>query len=481
MSLPTATAVVEPLAALSRFRMDFYHCLYARADALFELTDALLCTDGPVKTLVELTLAAEHQRGHGAMYAALNAGWVEPARLRTLLASLPMPRAVGDRIVLAVDVSNWLRPDAETSPDRLFCHVYGRGRSKDQFIPGWPYSFVAVLEAGRTSWCRLLDAVRLGPADDAAAATAAQLRDVIERIIAAGHWHPGDPELLVVADAGYDLARLAFLLADLPVEVCGRLRSDRVLARDPAAHNAVPRPGRPRMHGAPFKLADPATWDAPEAQTTTDTTRYGTATALAWDRLHPRLTRRSAWIAEQRGGDLPLLHGLVARLTVERLPGGRDPEPVWLWSSRTGADPGHVDQLWRAYLRRFDLEHTFRLLKQTLGWTVPKLRDPTSADVWTMLVIVAHTQLWLARPAAQDLRRPWEPPLSLHKLTPARVRRGFRNIRAATARPAAAPKPSRPGPGRPRGSSNRAKAPRYTPGKTAKRAETLEEHYGRRP
>ena len=29
-------------------------------------------------------------------------------------------------------------------------------------IPGWPYSIVAALEPGRTSWTALLDAVRLG-------------------------------------------------------------------------------------------------------------------------------------------------------------------------------------------------------------------------------------------------------------------------------------------------------------------------------
>ena len=123
---------------LAGFRREFYACLTARADALFELTDAVLCADGPVTSLVELTLTAEHRRGHGAMYDALNAGQVEPARLRRSLASLPLPR-VGGRIVLAVDVSPWLRPDAATSGDRLFCHVYGRAKNNAQLIPGWPY------------------------------------------------------------------------------------------------------------------------------------------------------------------------------------------------------------------------------------------------------------------------------------------------------------------------------------------------------
>ena len=128
------------------------------------MADAVLCADGPVRSLVELTLAAEHRRGHGAMYDALAHGRVEIGRLRRTLSSLPLPRAADGRIVLAVDVSPWLRSDAPTSADRLFCHVYGRGRNQSQRIPGWPYSFVAALEPGRTSWTAVLDAVRLARA-----------------------------------------------------------------------------------------------------------------------------------------------------------------------------------------------------------------------------------------------------------------------------------------------------------------------------
>ncbi|MFK4547329.1 hypothetical protein RKD29_006925 [Streptomyces tendae] len=40
--------------------------------------------------------------------------------------------------------------------------------------------------------------------------------------------------------------------------------------------------------------------------------------------------------------------------------------------------PADADRLWQAYLRRFDIEHTFRLFKQTLGWTSPNIRTPPS-------------------------------------------------------------------------------------------------------
>jgi hypothetical protein len=466
VSLLDDAAHVESLTVLSRFRTDFYACLPARADALFELTDALLCTDGPVKTLVELSLAPEMRRGHGALYGALNHGRMDVARLRRTLASLPLPRATDGRIVLACDVSNWLRPDAATSADRLFCHTYGRGKGSAQMIPGWPYSMVAALEPGRTSWTALLDAVRLGPGDDETAVTAEQLREVVGRLHAAGHWADGDLPILIVLDAGYDVTRLAFLLADLPVELLGRLRSDRVLYFPPP-----PQPpgkvGRKPKRGAEFKFADESTWPAPAHTTTSATSRYGQAVARSWDRLHPLLSRRSAW-ADHPVGDLPVIPGTVIRLQVDHLPGDREPKPVWLWWSGVDATAADMDRLWRSFLRRFDLEHTFRMIKQTLGWTTPKLRDPQAADRWTWLVIAAHTQLRLARPLAEDLRKPWERPARPGRLTPARVRRGFRRLHAKIPGQTAAPKPGKAGPGRPTGSKNKRKAPHHPVGKQPK-------------
>ena len=182
---------------LAGFRGEVYRCLGRRRDALVELADAVLCKRDRVHMLAELSLEPECRRGHGAVYDAVNAGQVRIARLRRALAALPLPHWDDGRIRLAADVSNWLRPDAATSPDRLFCHCYARGKGNAQLIPGWPYSVVAALEPGRTSWTLPLDAVRLGPADDATEVTAAQVREVMTAIIAAGHWRDGDPDILV--------------------------------------------------------------------------------------------------------------------------------------------------------------------------------------------------------------------------------------------------------------------------------------------
>ena len=457
------------LGVLAAFRRELYRCFSKRPDALAELADAVLCKPDRVHMLAELSLVPECRRGHGAVYDAVNSGRMQIARLRRSLAALPFPAWADGRIRLAADVSNWLRPDAETSPGRLFCHTYARGKGNAQMIPGWPYSVVAALEPGRTSWTLPLDAVRLGPADDATEVTAAQVREVVARIIEAGHWHDGDPDIVVIFDAGYDLTRLAWLLRDLPAEIMGRLRSDRVMH-----FPAPPRParppgtgGRPPRHGAVLKLSDPQTWPAPAVTTITETTRYGTAAAAAWGRLHQRLASRGGW--QGHDGELPVIEGTLIRLQVEHLPGDRSPGPLWLWSSRAGADPAAVDRTWQAFLRRFDIEHMFRFLKQVLGWTRPRLRDPAAADRWTWLILACYAQLWLARGLAEDLRLPWQRPAPPGRLTPARVRSGFRNIRQALPDLAGAPKPGKPGPGRPPGSKNRRPATRHDVGKTVKR------------
>lgn len=462
-------ARVEAVRVLSRFRREFYGCLTARADVLFELTDAVLCTDGPVTSLPELSLTGVHRRGHGAMYDALACGGVDIARLRWALACLELPRGAGGQLSIAVDVTPWPRPDAECSPGRLHCHRPCRCDGVRQTIPGWPYSVAAALGVGRSSWTAPLDVVRIGPDDDLTGITAAQIRDLVERLRGAGQHTDTDPPVLIVLDSGYDIVRLTWLLADLPVHLLGRLRSDRVMYTPAPPRRRDGKPGRPPRHGDKVKFTEPITWPAPAQQLNSPHARYGTVHARTFDRLHPDLERRGAWACHP--SRLPIVEGTVIVVQVEHLTHPGAPRPLWLWSSHPAATDDHLDRLWRVYLRRFDLEHTFRFLKQTLGLTRPRLRNGEQADRWAWLIIIAYTQLRLARRLTRDLRHPWEAPLTPGRLTPARVRRGFRRIRRAAGIPASAPKPSRPGPGRPKGRTS-TPAPRYPVGKNQHKKDT---------
>jgi hypothetical protein len=426
----------SPVEQLRAFRAELHACCTRRADALFELGDALLCADG-FPSLPHLSLEPAHRRGWGSSYAALASGRVDADRLRDLLAWQLLP---ADPPVFAVDVTTWPRCDAETSPERGYYYHPSRHSAGQPIIAGWAWQWVAQLGFARDSWTAPVDARRLHPSEGAGQVAAAQVHALLARL-------PADAATpLLVFDAGYDAAQLTVDLADADAAVLVRLRADRCWYADPP-----PRPpgttGRPRRHGAKFVCADPTTWPSPTATLVTRDDQYGTVTVTAWAGLHPKLARRGRWATTDRP---PIVRGTLVRVQVQRVPARtRPPKVLWLWWA--GPDQPDLDLAWRAYVRRFDLEHTIRFAKQTLGWITPRPRHPEQADRWTWLVLAAYTQLRLARAVVADQRLPWERRAKPGKLTPYRVRRGFPRLLCALGSPASAPKPCGRSPGRPKG------------------------------
>jgi len=474
--MPGLRAVVDsaPTACLGRlvaFRAQLYRCFGRRADALFELVDAVLTAEGPVDSLVGLSEQKAFRRGHGALYDALACGEIDVEALAGLLVgSWDCPD--DGPVKIAVDVSAWPRPDAVTSQALCHCYTACRCDGARKTIPGWPFSFAAGLEWGASSWTALLDAVRIGPHDDATVVTVGQLAQVLARLAAAGILD-GRPAPVFVFDSGYDLTRITFLATQrgAGVQILGRVRSDRVFYGPAPQRVNDGRPGRPKKHGSRFELSKPASLPAADQRLSGHNPRYGTVSVSAWHRLHQKLCKQAGWAGFD--GALPTVAGTVIRIQVEHLPGDRAPADLWLWHTAPAGTIFDLGLLWKTYLRRFDLEHTFRLLKQTLGWTAPQIRTPEQGQRWTWLILAAHTQLRLARTLTRDLRRPWEKTTPAGRtVTPGRVRRGFRHLRRHLGTPARRPKPTTAGPGRPQGST-RPPRTRYPVGKTKSTVDTL--------
>jgi hypothetical protein len=458
-----------PLAQLGAFRTELHSLLTRRADALFELGDALLCSQAPFPSLPHLSLEPTHRRGWASAYAALASGRIDTERLRDLLAS---HLQAADPLVFAVDVTTWPRCDAECSPERGYYYHPSRHSAGQPIIAGWAYQWICQLSFDRDSWTAPVDAARLHPLDDTDQQAAVQIRALLARLPAGG------PVPWFVFDGGYDSAQLTLDLAEERVVVLVRLRSDRCFYADPPPR--LPgSTGRPRRHGAKFNFADPTTWPAPTATLVCEDDQYGTVTVAAWAGLHPKQQRHPG---HGTGGPRPIVRGTIIRIQVERVPARtRPPKVLWLWWAAPAGHELDLDLAWRAYIRRFDLEHTVRFCKQTLGWTTPRPRQPEQADRWTWLVLASYTQLRLARLVAGDRRLPWERPRPQPRLSPYRVRRGFPQLLATLGSPAATPKPSGRSPGRSKGRCSGpatrypaikkpAKKPRKKPPTTAKAA-----------
>lgn len=431
---------------LRRFRTGFYRCLGGWADTAFELTDAALCAPAPICSVPTLSLEPIFRRSHGSLYKALARGGVDAEAMRDLLVE-HRPRHWP--LVFAVDASTWARCDAETSPERGFYYSASKHSAGKPIVAGWSYQWITALDWAMDSWTAPMDAARIPPKADATDFTAGQVRDLVARL---GNTGQGP---VFCFDAGYDAIALTHELADVAAAIVVRIRDDRVFYPDPGppAAGAV---GRPRRHGDRFALPDPTTWPTPDVESSTTDVRYGTVKVSAWHGLHPKLGRRGHWANHD---ELPIVAGTVIRVDVEHLPKptSATKKTLWLWTAGPALD---LDTAWRAYLRRFDIEHTFRFVKNTLGWTTPALRTPEQADRWTWLVVAAYTQLRLARGLVDDLRLPWERRRKPGRLTPARVRRGFRRLGPTLGTPASPPKSQIPGPGRPKG-TRRERRTRY--------------------
>ncbi len=451
----------DALLAFRSFRTSFYDCLGRRADALFELTDSLLSAEA-VPSPVHLSLQASHRRGWGSLYAALAHGTIDADALRDLLLAREVPSAGAEKDeqqpVYAVDVSVWDRCDAECSPERGYYYHPSRHSSGQPIVAGWAYQFVARLNFVRESWTAPVDVARVHPSRDTNGVAAEQIKALLGRSSVEGGLAP-----IFVFDAGYDLVKLQQGLLEgskksPPCQILVRLRAGRSFYGDPSLSEPPANIGRPRRHGPKMKCSDPSTWPEPSAEHACEDAGYGAVRVRAWSELHPKVASH-----EGRGsrGPLPIVVGTLVLVEVERLPRGerrREPRVLWLWwAGPEGTDPD-LGLLWRAYARRFDLEHTFRFLKQTFGWTSPRFRHPEQADRWTWLVVAAFTQLRLARANVADMRLPWERRYEAGRLTPVRVHRVVSRLLGKLGTPAKPPKPCGRSPGRPKGRrSGRAK------------------------
>jgi len=435
---------------LRQFRAGVYDCFGLRRDALFELLDAATVA-GLVPSLAYMSLPPVHRRRWGSLYDALAAGDVDGPALRELIADYPLDDG---QPIYALDTSVWPRDDAETSPGRAYYHSSSRQSAGQPIVTGWSYAWLAQLSFTHDSWTAPLDVQRVPAGGNAHAVAAAQINELVDH-------RPADaPVPLCVFDAGYDPEALARELAELDgerVAVLVRLRSDRCFYADPPAADGI-KVGRPRRHGQKFTCADERTWWTPTSEHREQHGQYGNVRVRAWACVHTKTHNHP-----DKGSYRPKasVRGTLVLVEVERLPRQtRIPRRLWLW----WRGPGQPDLavVWRAYVHRFDLEHTYRFCKQTLNWTTPRVRTPQQADRWTWLVALSYTQLRLARRTIEDVHLPWERPqrASRQVLTPGRVRYAFPQLLVTLETPANAPKPCGRSPGRPKGARS-GRAPRF--------------------
>lgn len=413
--------VTVALKRLVDFRVEVYASFTFRADALFELVEALLLCP-IIRSAVEVSQSPLFRRRFASVYDALDHGKIDPDRLRRALRGAEPSEAVtvAGYAVYALDTTIAPRPDAKTVPDRA--KVYSAERCKA--IPAHQFSWLGRVLAVGQSWLVPREVVRV-PADTTPAAVGAAQ---VERLAA----DPAPCPRAVVVDSHY--AQPTFLRPFVGrgpgLAVLVRLASNRVL------YGPAPPPtgqrGRPRVHGEKLALRSPRPPD-----------RQATLRVLGQE------VRLSAWL-NQHFRAMPALVGLVARVEFLKADGTpRYRRPLWLFWS--GPQEIALADLVTLYLLRFAIEHFFRFAKQRLGLLAAHLGNLAPIEAWVQVVLVAYAQLLLARSLVQPAYRPWDPTARQdpHRpLTPGQVLAAWPAFSRRLETPTSAPGPAGKAPGR---------------------------------
>jgi hypothetical protein len=252
---------ITPLQLLQTFRSKLLGVFPRRADALFELIDALLLTVDP-RSPVEWSRSPAFRRRYSMVYDVLQNGRIEPDQARQALADAEPADAltIAGCAVYGLDTTIHPRPQAETLADRS--QVYSTSQQKA--VPGHQSSWLGRIVSQAPAWFAPRDVERVASCDTPAAVAAQQVLRLAATLVVAGLLS------VVVADSGYAKAPfLAALIGLTSLCVLVRLPCNRVLYGAPPAAGLNPKTGkraqlgRPPVHGAKFRLKTPPT---PERQ-----------------------------------------------------------------------------------------------------------------------------------------------------------------------------------------------------------------------
>jgi hypothetical protein len=408
--------------SLHAFRQALYQCFTRAADALFDLVDALL-TDPSARSFVELSQAISFQRAWPSLYEALEDGRIDRAALLQLFVATLPHCLVGTRLLLGLDTSSILRPDAHASADRTLVYRPNLPKDATPVGPGWCFSTLVVLPEPVSSWTYVLDNRRVPSTETADTIGVEQVRASLA-LLARQSQRP-----LLVLDRHYGSAVWVLASADLACDQLLRARRDRVLYRAPPPPTG--KRGAPRKDGARFQGSAPSSHGSPDDDWSGSDAQGREVQVTVWGDLHLRRARSVAIT--------------VVRIIRERARNTkRDPRESWFWWLGGALPP--LAEMVTLYGRRFGQEHGYRFDKQDLLWASVRVRTPEQMERWTDIVAAVRNQLVVVREQVEVLRRPWE--AKTREASPRQVRRAMGRIIAQLGTPARRPQVRGKAPGR---------------------------------
>lgn len=436
---------------LKQFRYELYQNFTNRADTLMDLVDAL-CSYPTAKSVVELSQAACFRRSYSTIFKAIDEGRLDKMIVPHLLAPyLPQPQGRPFWLV-GVDVTSPPRPYGQTVADRGLVYEPTVVKGNKPVTIGHQYSTVVLgLEAEpgiSTSWVLPLLTERVKTSADKERVGSEQIKALLD-----------DPRLpfgqaLCVEAVDSSYSKPAYLHAHRPypkLVTLARAKSNRPFFHSPPpGPEAVRASGHPTWYGPAFALAKPEGQVAPD-----DTlTRWETSPTGKRYRVEIQAWPKMLMRGHLNPEPVPMHEHPFTLVCITPYDEAGNPafkRPLWLVVMGPRRDELSLEQIYLAYLTRFDIEHFFRFGKQKLLMTAFQTPEVVREENWGQLTHLAYAQLWLAPHLTLAWPRPSErnlPAMKSRLISPTLAQRDFAWIIRQLGTPARSPKLRHISPGR---------------------------------
>ncbi len=255
---------------VKQFRQSAYMLLGKGKDAIFDLMDAVLAS-AKVRSFVELSLSPVFRRAWSSLYAGLRKGRRQRRKLMKLYIE-QMP--IEGRPLLAGDHTAWSRSYAVTLKDRTIEHQPTQIAGNTPVAVGHGFSTIAGIPEAQGSWALPLRHERITSFETPLSRAAFQLGQVCKHL---------KVRPIATYDSEYGNASFVKQTTGIEADLLLRLRPNICLWGAPPPYSGK---GRPKVHGAKFKLADNSTWGEPVTTLEFEDPKWGTVQIQHWSGLH---------------------------------------------------------------------------------------------------------------------------------------------------------------------------------------------------
>ena len=448
----------EIVKQLQKFREKIYQNFPSRRDAAIELIDAL-SSNKTATSVVELSLSSLHRRNYCSITRVLDeylstdvhVALQQKEILTHLLSSAIPPLSQRAFDLFVADCTPESRMFSPTLEDRSFVYAPNAVCGNKPVTIGHKYSIVTYMpeksNPNTPPWviplaCTRVDTTQNGELlgmQQVAACIKSQSAFSSQLSVSLGDTAYNNPLCLGVAKNNANQVHIS------------RARNNRRFFYPHVVDEATEakKRGRPKAYGDIHQLNDSSTWRAPdESLEFIQTSVKGKVLTIKIDCWNEVIMRGKK---DTKLSDYPLrlLRVQVYKESGELL----FKRPFWLTAAGKRRMELSLLDIFSSYRQRFDIEHFFRFGKNRLLMDKLQTPDIRHEETWWQLVMIAYTQLYLARTIANSIPNPWENYLPFFKKNetikpPTQVQNDFERIIQMIGTPAQPPKPRKKSPGR---------------------------------